>query len=139
MTFVLTLVVQLVNSTRRTHTRITQLGSRVMDNAQMTSELQLTLRGYQMLSERQYRLLQTHVIRLNNSLQDLQEDVGNLVHRNVSPLAFSISVCRLPFSLLSVRLVSPLVFSVSVSFTVQSSFCPSRKFKALLSVCLVSP
>ena len=138
MTSVLTLVVQLVNSTRRTHTRITQLGSRVMDNAQMTSELQLTLRGYQMLSERQYRLLQTHVIRLNNSLQDLQEDVGNLVHRNVSPLA-SISVCRLLSSLLSVRLVSPLAFSISVSFTVQSSFCPSRKFKALLSVCLVSP
>ena len=138
MTSVLTLVVQLVNSTRRTHTRITQLGSRVMDNAQMTSELQLTLRGYQMLSERQYRLLQTHVIRLNNSLQDLQEDVGNLVHRNVSPLA-SISVCRLLSSLLSVRLVSYLAFSISVSFTVQSSFCPSRKFKALLSVCLVSP
>ena len=68
--------------------RITELGSRVMDNAQMTSELQLTLRDYQVLSERQYRLLQTHVIRLNNSLQDLQDDVSDLVHNVSAPPFF---------------------------------------------------
>ena len=85
---VFTLPPQMVNATQRTQMRITELGSRVMDNAQMTSELQLTLRDYQVLSERQYRLLQTHVIRLNNSLQDLQEDVSDLVH-NVSAPSFS--------------------------------------------------
>ena len=54
----------------------------------MTSELQLTLRDYQVLSERQYRLLQTHVIRLNNSLQDLQDDVSDLVHNVSAPPFF---------------------------------------------------
>ena len=78
----------MVNATQRTQMRITELGSRVMDNAQMTSELQLTLRDYQVLSERQYRLLQTHVIRLNNSLQDLQDDVSDLVHNVSAPPFF---------------------------------------------------
>ncbi|XP_070175817.1 protein scabrous-like [Littorina saxatilis] len=69
---------QLMNSTQRTQLKISHLASRVMEQAEMTSEVQMTSRNNQLLSERQYRLLQAHVIRLNNSLQDLQEHVSSL-------------------------------------------------------------
>ncbi|XP_076454962.1 uncharacterized protein LOC143289753 [Babylonia areolata] len=72
---------QMVNTTERTQRRLTELGRRVADNAQVTSDLQMTLEEQRAMSERQYRVLQTHVIRLNNSLQDVREGMDAVSSR----------------------------------------------------------
>jgi uncharacterized coiled-coil protein SlyX len=62
-------------------TRLMELRTRVLEQEEVTSRLQGEVRDGRTLGERQFRLLQNHVIRLNNSLQDLQERLHAL--RNV--------------------------------------------------------
>ncbi|KAL8575678.1 hypothetical protein ACOMHN_055867 [Nucella lapillus] len=69
---------QMLNATERTQRRLAALESRVTDNAQMTSDLHLTSEEQRAMAQRQYRTLQTYVIQLNNSLQDLTERVDIL-------------------------------------------------------------
>lgn len=67
--------VQLATASQRTDQRVSSLTSRVLDTTQLVHRLQTAVRDYQHLSERQFRVLQTHVIQLNNSVQDLLERI----------------------------------------------------------------
>nr|KAG5699834.1 hypothetical protein BaRGS_034608 [Batillaria attramentaria] len=72
---------QMVSATQRTEERLSDLATRVLDNTKLGSDLQFSVRDYQLLGERQYRVLQSHIIRLNNTLQDLEETVSQLASK----------------------------------------------------------
>ena len=75
---------QIDYSTHRLQTQLSAFQESMTSQQDMTSRVSFDLRAHQVLGERQYRLLQSHVIRLNNSLQDIQETLSRLKNVKVN-------------------------------------------------------
>ena len=69
---------QIVNSTLQNQDQIIDLTNRIIANTDKISDINWRLSNNELLSDRQYNILRMYVIRLNNTVEDIKEELKEL-------------------------------------------------------------
>ncbi|XP_046365878.2 uncharacterized protein LOC124141800 [Haliotis rufescens] len=69
---------QIINSTQFNQQQIAQMTNMILNNSRAVGQMDWKMTDQRLLSDQQYRVLRMHIIRLNNSVQDLREHVEYL-------------------------------------------------------------
>ena len=66
---------QIVNSTLQNQDQILELTNRIVENTDKISDINWRLSNNELLSDHQYNILRMYVIRLNNTVEDIKEEL----------------------------------------------------------------
>ena len=75
---------QIVNSTLQNQDQIIELTNRIVENADKITDIRWRLSNNELLSDQQYNILRMYVIRLNNSVEDIKEELRHF-HTKLIP------------------------------------------------------
>ena len=75
---------QIVNSTLQNQDQIVELTNRIVENADKITDIRWRLSNNELLSDQQYNILRMYVIRLNNSVEDIKEELRHF-HTKLIP------------------------------------------------------
>ena len=76
---------QIVNSTLQNQDQIIELTNRIVENSDKISDMRWKVSSNELLSDRQYNILRMYVIRLNNTVEDIKEQMKHF-HTKLVPL-----------------------------------------------------
>lgn len=75
---------QIVNSTLYNQDQIIKLSNMVLDNTDKMADLRWKVSNGELLSDQQFNILRMYIIRLNNSLEDIKEEIKSSEKRKPS-------------------------------------------------------